>query len=99
MRNIIYIINPVSGTKTKKGLEQFIAEQTKKRGFSFEIFPSVASGDYSFLHTIIKEKKITDVVIVGGDGTISPVVSSLMDCKCKFWYCSFCSEQWIGLCC
>ena len=84
MRNIIYIINPVSGTKTKKSLEQLIAEQSKKKGFSFEIFPSVASGDYSFLHPIIKEKKITDVVIAGGDGTVSQVVSSLMDRNVNF---------------
>ncbi len=91
MRNIIYIINPVSGTKThayrqagKKGLEQLIAQKSKERGISFEIFPSIASGDYSFLQPIIKEKKITDVVIAGGDGTISPVVSSLMDRNVNF---------------
>jgi len=38
----------------------------------------VADGNYSFLHSIIKEEKITDVVIAGGDGTISSVVGSLL---------------------
>jgi len=84
MRNIIYIINPVAGTKSKNGLEQLIAQQSKKRGIAFEIFPSVASGDYSFLYPLVKEKKITDVVIAGGDGTISQVVSSLMDFDLNF---------------
>jgi YegS/Rv2252/BmrU family lipid kinase len=84
MRNIIYIINPVSGTKTKKGLEQLIAQRSKERGIYFEIFPSVASGDYSFLQPLIKEKKVSDIVIAGGDGTVSQVVGSLMDCNINF---------------
>ena len=48
------------------------------------IFPSVASGDYSFLHPLIKENKTTDIVIAGGDGTISQVVSSLMNFDVNF---------------
>jgi diacylglycerol kinase (ATP) len=84
MRNIIYIINPISGTGTKKILEQLIEQKTKATGIPFQIFPSVASGDYTFLLPIIKKQKITDVVIAGGDGTISQVVSSLMDCNINF---------------
>jgi diacylglycerol kinase (ATP) len=91
MRNIIYIVNPISGTgyyanrqAGKKDLEQFIDQKTKAAGIPFQIFPSVASGDYTFLLPIIKEQKITDVVIAGGDGTISQVVSSLMDCNINF---------------
>lgn len=83
-RHIIYIINPISGTRTKKDLQSFIEKETKAKGFSFQIFPSVASGDYSFLHPIIKEKKITDVVIAGGDGTINQAVAGLMDCDVNF---------------
>ena len=84
MRNIIYIINPISGTGTKKIIEQLIEKKTKAAGITFLMFPSVASGDYSFLIPIIKEKKITDVVIAGGDGTVSQVVSCLMDCNVNF---------------
>jgi diacylglycerol kinase (ATP) len=84
MRNIIYIINPVSGTKTKKDLQQFIEKKTAEQKISFQIFPSVASGDYTFLHSVIKEQKITDVVIAGGDGTVSQVIGSLLDCDINF---------------
>jgi YegS/Rv2252/BmrU family lipid kinase len=77
-RRIIYIINPISGTRTKTNLQQLIEEKTKQKNIPFTVFPSVASGDYSFLHSIIKEKQITDVVIAGGDGTVSQVVGSLM---------------------
>jgi diacylglycerol kinase (ATP) len=77
-QRIIYIINPISGTRTKADLHQFIQQKTKERKIPYHIFPSVASGDYSFLRSIIKEEKITDVVIAGGDGTVSQVVNSLM---------------------
>jgi len=77
-RRIIYIINPIAGTRIKNHLQQFIQETTKAKKIPFHIFPSVASGDYSFLQSIIKEQRITDVVIAGGDGTVSQVVSSLM---------------------
>jgi YegS/Rv2252/BmrU family lipid kinase len=83
-RRIIYIINPISGTKTKKGLQQLVEKKTREKKIPFSIFPSVANGDYSFLHTIIEKEKFTDVVIAGGDGTINQVVSGLMDLDIKF---------------
>ena len=83
-RNIIYIINPISGTSTKEDLQQLLEKKTIAAGIPFRTFPSVASGDYSFLYSIIKEEKITDVVIAGGDGTVSQVVSSLMDRPVNF---------------
>lgn len=48
------------------------------------MYPSVASGDYSFLLPVIEEEKITDIVIAGGDGTVSQVVSSLMSTGVNF---------------
>lgn len=84
MRKIIYIINPIAGTRAKKDLQAFVEQQTKAKGIAFQVFPSVASGDYSFLLPIIEEEKITDVVIAGGDGTVSQVVSSLMKTNVNF---------------
>jgi YegS/Rv2252/BmrU family lipid kinase len=77
-RKIIYIINPISGTKSNSDLQKFVEAETKQKGIPFLVFPSVANGNYSFLHPIIKEEKITAVVIAGGDGTISSVVGSLL---------------------
>ncbi|HEY2721607.1 MAG TPA: YegS/Rv2252/BmrU family lipid kinase [Chitinophagaceae bacterium] len=83
-RHIIYIINPISGTRKKSGLQKLIEDKTKERQILFHIFPSVASGDYSFLSPIIKEQKVTDIVVAGGDGTISQVVGSLMNENVNF---------------
>jgi diacylglycerol kinase (ATP) len=84
MRSIIYIINPIAGTRIKKDLQLLIEKRTKQEGIPFRIFPSVASGDYSFLYQLIKEEKVTDVVIAGGDGTINQAVSSLMERDVNF---------------
>ena len=83
-RHIIYIINPVSGTGTKKDLQVFIEQKTKEQAIPYQVFPSVASGDYSFLHSIIKEQKTTDIVIAGGDGTVNQAVNSLMNTDVRF---------------
>ncbi|HLF46396.1 MAG TPA: YegS/Rv2252/BmrU family lipid kinase [Chitinophagaceae bacterium] len=78
-RRIIYIINPIAGTGSKTNLQKIIEEKTKQKEIPFQIFPSVASGDYSFLRSIIKEKNITDIIIAGGDGTVSQVIECLMN--------------------
>ena len=83
-RKIIYIINPISGTKSKSNLQQFVEAKTKEKGILYSVFPSVADGNYSFLHSIIKEEKISDIVIAGGDGTISNVVGSLLNENINF---------------
>lgn len=83
-RHFIYIINPIAGTGTKKDLQSFIEQKTKDKGILYSIFPSVASGDYSFLHPLIKENKTTDIVVAAGDGTVGQVVNSLMSFDINF---------------
>ena len=76
-RSILYIINPISGKGNKKTLQEIIEIETKKTGLYFEIFPSVASGDYSFLDELIEAGKFTQIVIAGGDGTVNQAINSL----------------------
>jgi diacylglycerol kinase (ATP) len=83
-RKLLYIVNPISGTKNKSSLQQIIKTKTTAAGFEFTIYPSVESGDYSFLFPIIKEQNFTDVIIAGGDGTINQVVNSLRTLKVQF---------------
>lgn len=78
-RKILYIINPISGTRSKSRLRSEIEEKTRQQNIPFRIMPSQAEGDYSFLIPLIKEESITDIVIAGGDGTVSQVIGSLMN--------------------
>ncbi|HEY5771156.1 MAG TPA: YegS/Rv2252/BmrU family lipid kinase [Chitinophagaceae bacterium] len=97
-RKIIYIINPISGTTSKKDLRPLIEDKTKERGIPYFIFPSVADGNYSFLHSIIKKESITDIVIAGGDGTVSSVAGSLLDEDVNFGIIPCGSGNGLALC-
>ncbi len=83
-RHILYIINPISGTKQKSSLQKLIEEKTTSAGLEYTIHPSLVNNSYSFLHNIISEKKITDIVIAGGDGTVNGVVNSFKKLDVRF---------------
>jgi YegS/Rv2252/BmrU family lipid kinase len=83
-RQILYIINPISGTGNKQSIREVVEARTKAAGIAYEIYPSVANGDYSFLHHVIEENGVTDVVIAGGDGTINQVINALRQFNVQF---------------
>lgn len=77
MRRFIFLINPRAGVQTGKPLTQIIEERCNAAHQSFEIVHTVADGNYSFLIEKIQNEAITDVIICGGDGTISAVASAI----------------------
>jgi diacylglycerol kinase (ATP) len=79
VRKIIYLINPISGTKKKERVKDLIIRKTRAEEIEFKILPSRADGNYDDLRRMIKKDKITDVVICGGDGTLNAVVNALQD--------------------
>ena len=76
-RKIVYLINPISGTVKKDGLQELIETETKAKEIAFEIISTNAAGNYNFLREKIAKENITDVVMVGGDGTVNQVVNAL----------------------
>lgn len=76
-RKIIYLINPISGTKGKSSLQDLITDRTRRRDIGFSILPTDADGRYDHLLPLIGQEQFTDVVICGGDGTVSAVAAAL----------------------
>ncbi len=79
MRKILFFINPISGTGSKLRLERKIIKKCLEYNIGFELLSTAEDGDYFFLRDKIRQDKVTDVVICGGDGTLSPVISSLLN--------------------
>jgi YegS/Rv2252/BmrU family lipid kinase len=76
-RKIIYLINPISGTRGKRSLQEMIRQKTQEQGIDFSILPTNAEGDYRHLSAVIGGEGVTDIVICGGDGTVSAVMGAL----------------------
>lgn len=83
-RKIVFLANPISGGAKKDTALKHIDATFKKQQIPFEILPTVASGDYDFLKSKIREENVTDVVIIGGDGSVNQVVQSLRTEKVRF---------------
>jgi diacylglycerol kinase (ATP) len=77
VRKIIYLLNPISGTRKKEKVTDLIIRKTRAAGIEFKILPSRADGHYDDLRGMIKKEMITDVVICGGDGTLNAVANAL----------------------
>ena len=76
-RKFLYLVNPISGTRKKPSLVRSIKSATEKAGFAFEFMDTRADGDYTQLRQYVTANGITDVVICGGDGSVSTVSSYL----------------------
>lgn len=83
-RKIIYLINPNSGTKKKELIQKQIEKITQEKGVTYEFLQTNAEGNYSYIKDKIEQERITDVVIIGGDGTANQIISSLRFCKVNF---------------
>jgi YegS/Rv2252/BmrU family lipid kinase len=77
-RKILYFINPISGPRRKTSLQEIISEKTSAQNIPFEISSAEKDGQYLYLKEKIKKEKITDVVVCGGDGTVSQVAAALL---------------------
>lgn len=83
-RKIIFLANPISGgTKKDSAIKQIEATFSKQQ-IPFEVLPTVASGNYDFVKMKILEEQVTDVVIIGGDGSVNQVVQALRKEKVRF---------------
>lgn len=83
-RKIAYLVNPVSGTVKKTAVIGLVEKATADAGIAYEVIPTNAAGNYDFIKDKIIADNITDVVMIGGDGTVNQVVAALRDCDVVF---------------
>ncbi|MES2004037.1 MAG: YegS/Rv2252/BmrU family lipid kinase [Bacteroidota bacterium] len=83
-RKIIYLVNPISGTSKKEGIKKLVERETSAQGIPYQIDHTNAEGDYDWLKDAIVRDGFTDVVMIGGDGTVNQVTSALRNENVRF---------------
>ncbi len=76
-----FIINPISGTQSKKKLPDIIVKSLDSKRFEPEIVYSSCPGNAHKLASDFLTSGLSKVVAVGGDGTVNEVASALIDTK------------------
>ena len=81
---MIFLLNPIAGKgkwpRIRKSIETFVRENQ----IQFEIYATNPEGNYAPLREKILNENFTDVIVAGGDGTISAVVNGLRDTGVSF---------------
>ena len=78
MKNIAFIVNPISGTKSKSRLAKLIRESLDLQQFAPTVVVTEYAGHATQLAQQFALQDYYDVVAVGGDGTINEVASGLI---------------------
>ena len=78
MKNIAFIVNPISGTKSKSRLAKLIRESLDLQQFAPTVVVTEYAGHATQLAQQFALQDYYAVVAVGGDGTINEVASGLI---------------------
>lgn len=79
MKELLFIINPISGGKDKHGFPELVHKYLDKNRFSFSCcFTEYAGHAHLLAKAAVETNKYYAVVAVGGDGTINEVASALV---------------------
>ncbi len=72
------LINPISGTRDKKGLCELAARKMKSAGIDLEIKSTTHKGHGAQLASHAAADGADIVIAAGGDGTVNEIASALM---------------------
>lgn len=81
-RKALLIINPVSGTRSKRGLGKFVTSRLKEIGIDVKIGVTTASGDACRMASEAAAKGYEAVITAGGDGTVNEAANGLAFSNC-----------------
>lgn len=77
-KKIRYIINPISGTQRKRGIEHLVKKHTDTNLFEVEIAHTCYAGHATEIAKQATQEGVHIVVAVGGDGTVNEVGRALV---------------------
>ncbi|MDD4603806.1 MAG: diacylglycerol kinase family lipid kinase [Bacteroidales bacterium] len=75
---ILFIVNPISGVKKQRKIEQLVEDHLDKSLFESKIMYTEGPGDATVISRKAAEENTDIVVAVGGDGTVNEVAAGLV---------------------
>lgn len=76
-RHVLLIINPISGTLNKEGLERFVRTHLHDLGWTVDVAYTKGKGDATCLAQGAVARGLDGVIAAGGDGTVNETASAL----------------------
>ena len=77
-KEIVFIVNPISGTKSKDGLAKLVEKTLDADRFNWKIVKTEYAGHAAEITTQCVKEGVDICVAVGGDGTVNEVARSLV---------------------
>lgn len=77
IKNVLFVVNPISGAIEKEDLIEQVRKQIKKIDASLFIYLTTGRDDCPNIEKRIKDLKPCRIVVAGGDGTIKAVAEAL----------------------
>ena len=78
-KKIVFIMNPKSGSGSKKGIPEAIEKYIDAERFDYEIRNTEYAGHACKIASEAKEQGVDVVVAVGGDGTVNEVARAIVE--------------------
>lgn len=76
-KNIIFVVNPISGDLDKSDLESAVAEFAKTNHFDLEVYETTGENDIKEIQSLYEQYNPERIIVAGGDGTIKMVAEGM----------------------
>jgi diacylglycerol kinase (ATP) len=76
-KNIIFVVNPISGDLDKSDLIEAVQEFASTHNFDLEVYETTGKNDQKQIQSIYNQNLPERIVVAGGDGTIKMVAEAM----------------------
>lgn len=76
-KNIIFVVNPISGDLDKSSLIEAVQEFATINHFDLEVYETTGKNDLKEIQTLYNQYQPERIIVAGGDGTIKMVAEAM----------------------
>jgi YegS/Rv2252/BmrU family lipid kinase len=76
-KNVLLVVNPISGDLDKSELLNTVQEFSVANNFNLEVYETTGENDFAVIQSLYEEYNLERIVVAGGDGTIKMVAEAV----------------------